>query len=171
MNDPLCPQCGESPGADGLCPRCLLGAFLEMGDGESDAPCVVGERFGNYERMEPMGRGGMGVVWRARQWPLGRVVALKMIRSGPGESAAETLARFRAEENALAALQHPHIIPIIEAGTAEGQLFYTMPLVEGGSLAGVLDGSGPAETASLRPVLTTPDGIASLIITAARAVH
>ena len=68
-------------------------------------------------------------------------------------------------------MQHPHIVPIIEAGVAEGQLFYTMPLVEGGSLAGVLDGSGPADTVSLRPALATPDGAAALIITAAPAVQ
>ena len=55
---------------------------------------------------------------------MARVVALKMIRGGPGVAVAETLARFHAEEAALAALQHPHIVPIIEAGVADGQLFY-----------------------------------------------
>ena len=101
MSAQPCPQCRTPPGADGLCPRCLLGAFLDFTDGGNDAPCVEEERFGNYELIEPMGRGGMGAVWRARQMPLGRVVALKMIRGGPGLAVTETLARFHAEEAAL----------------------------------------------------------------------
>src|SRR5262249_41100056 len=96
-----------------------------------------GCRFGNYELLSILGRGGMGVVYKAREAGLDRVVALKMILSSQLASEAE-VQRFHAEARAAARLQHPHILQIHEAGEVLGQHYFSMQYVEGSSLARLL---------------------------------
>ena len=124
------------------------------------APPVVPAQFPTgYELLEPIGRGGMGVVFKARQRALGRLVAIKQIRAGLDADPKE-LTRFQNEAAAAARLAHPNIVPVFDVGQENGLPYIAMELVEGGSLADRLK-SGP---------LPTGDA-AALIETLAGAIH
>lgn len=112
-----------------------------------------------YEMIEELGRGGMGIVYKARQTSLNRLVAVKMLLSGPAIT-AQHLARFRIEAEALARLQHPHIVLIYEVGEQDGRPYFSMEYIAGPSLAQTLHGVP-------QPVRST----VQLVEVVARAVH
>jgi serine/threonine protein kinase len=121
-----------------------------------------GERvryFGDYELMGEIARGGMGVVYRARQLSLNRTVALKMILDGH-HATPDHVARFRAEAEATAALDHPNIVPVHEVGEHDGYSYLAMKLVEGGTLAH-----------RLADFADDPRAAGRLVATVAGAVH
>jgi serine/threonine-protein kinase len=107
-------------------------AALESGM-PTAGPALPGH-FGDFEILEELGRGGMGVVYRARQVSLDREVALKVVLRGTWASAAD-LARFRAEAGSAARLSHPNIVPVYEVGQIDEQPYFTMKLVAGTTLA------------------------------------
>jgi serine/threonine protein kinase len=119
-----------------------------------DWPTIAG-----YEILDRLAQGGMGVVYKARQVTLNRVVALKMLSAGT-DAGAEQLARFRAEAEAVARLQHGNITQIYEIGESAGRPYFTMEFVDGGTLAD-----------KLRGLPQSPRQAAALVQTLAEAVH
>jgi WD40 repeat protein/predicted Ser/Thr protein kinase len=168
-----CLKCGAPLAAGAgqdFCPKCL---FLQASAGfqehaaetpedespEISSPFTAKLSFGDYELLEEIGRGGMGVVYRARQRSLDRIVAIKMMAFGPGSS-PELVKRFRAEAVSAAALQHPNIVAIHEVGIHEGRHFFVMDFVEGQSLAQIAKNE-----------LLTSKRAAAYLKTIAEAVH
>ena len=178
-NADKCLKCG-GPLVAGLnprfCPQCLfreastsvpdLEANPDADDLSTGMPAASGTRhpplaaaFGDYELLEEIGHGGMGVVYKARQKSLDRIVALKLLLFGP-RAPPESVKRFRAEAIATAALQHPNIVAIHEVGICEGQHFLVMDFVEGPSLASLI---------GHRPL--PAKGAAGCVKTIAEAIH
>lgn len=120
---------------------------------------ILPRSFGRYELLAELGRGGMGVVYRARQIDLGRQVAVKMILSAELAS-ADAVRRFYEEARAASRLRHPGIVGILEVGEIDGQHYFAMDLIEGQSLAGLLQTARPQ-----------PEAAARLLADVARAVH
>src|SRR5213595_2211525 len=184
----ICRKCGAkifSDAPEGLCAKCVLKTALMMppeapvaarDDGgpaanvEANAAAAPHSKkaaraveilmdFGDYELLEQIGRGGQGVVFRARQKSLNRTVALKVISLGQWASKAH-LKRFRLEAEAAAHLEHPGIVPIHEVGERDGQCYFSMKFVEGGQLDEVVR----------RAPMSIRQG-AELIAKVARTVH
>jgi serine/threonine-protein kinase len=119
----------------------------------------------DYELIAEIGRGGLGVVYKAREWSRQRIVALKMVVVGP-RSTPESLHRFRSDIEAVSQLDHPNIVPVYEAGEHEGQPFFTMRLIDGRNLASELGRAGAGRVGPTRQRWG-----ARLLATVARAVH
>jgi TolB-like protein/Tfp pilus assembly protein PilF len=160
----ICRKCRTAIFVDepeGLCAACVLETSLGMlrdefsGVGGAEMP----EELGDYQLMEEIGRGGQGLVYRARQKSLNRIVALKVIGLGRWATKAH-IKRFRLEAEAAASLDHPCIVPIHEIGESEGSCYFSMKLVEGRRLDEVVK----CESMPNRRT-------AELIIKLARTVH
>lgn len=146
----------------GKCPRCSarIGFEFALGSESDEAPDLEGgAEFGEFVLLNEIGRGGMGVVYRAKQRSLNRTVALKMILGGrfAGE---EQVKRFYTEAESVAALHHPNIVSIFEVGEHEGQHYFAMEFVEGSDLTKLVEQSPLPEKEA-----------AALVQTIAEAVH
>src|SRR5262245_20220634 len=166
-----CPRCGSiSQLHTGVCVSCLLGDGLEPADGVSraDFERAIAEvdvpdkqwRLGDYEILDEIGRGGMGVIYLARQRHPQRIVAVKRVLDYHAD-AHQTLKRFRREADAAASLDHPNILPIYEVSESEDGLpFFSMKFATAGSLRNV----GPA-------LRGKPRECVQLMVKVARAVE
>ncbi|NND99665.1 MAG: serine/threonine protein kinase, partial [Pirellulaceae bacterium] len=119
----------------------------------------AGRIFGDYELLDEIARGGMGVVYRARQVSLNREVALKMILGG-NIAGEEQIRRFHTEAESAASLDHPGIVPIYDIGQQEGQHFFSMKLIDGDSLGSISD-----------QIATDENRLIDVVAKTAQAVH
>jgi len=161
-----CAKCGtevSSYAPEGLCAQCLLregfsvneeptlGVVPETNREVPAAPSAADESnrlFGEYELLEKIAQGGMGIIYRARHLKLNRTVALKTLLLGT-QASPESVKRFQVEVLAAASLQHPNIVAIHEVGFRDGQHFFTMDFVNGPTLAALAQGSPlPAKRAA-----------------------
>ena len=152
------PDSSDGPTID-LKPADATPTFTRVGSDGVSREAPVNFAPAGYEILSELGRGGMGVVYKARQKSLSRLVALKVIL-GAGHAGSDQLARFRAEATTAAQLQHPNIVQVFEVGEHDGQPFFSLELVEGGSLADRLKGEPQP-----------PRDAAQLVRTIALAVH
>ena len=139
-----CPRCGNDLPAnapEGVCPQCLMKAGLEYGANVTQDTAPVegpGTKIGNYELIELIGEGGMGLVYQAQQQEPKRKVALKIVKLGMDTK--QVVARFEAERQTLALLAHPNIAHVFDAGTTEtGRPYFVMEYVEGKSITKYCD--------------------------------
>jgi serine/threonine protein kinase/tetratricopeptide (TPR) repeat protein len=155
----VCDACGSALDAErpsGFCPGCLLNTVLE-----TETETSSGSRINDYELLNEVARGGMGIVYRARQRTPSRIVALKMILPAHLNSLG-AIDRFRAEAEAAASLDHDSILPIYAVGEADGVPFYSMKFAEGGTLSARIDNyrDKPREAAALVAKLARAVGFA-----------
>ncbi len=158
----FCQQCAAPMPADapgGLCPRCLLAQIVEPTQDGSDVPRAsaptpeqLAPHFPQLEILECLGRGGMGVVYKARQKSLNRHVALKLLAPERADD-PQFAARFEREAHALAALSHPHIVAVHDFGKAGGFFYLLMEFVDGVNLRQLLQAKKltPKEALSIVP--------------------
>jgi tRNA A-37 threonylcarbamoyl transferase component Bud32 len=149
---------GYVPGMKVECRRCGKGVLEEPPQLDSSevagerASTAVGHRLGDYELVEEISRGGMGVVYRAKRKDYKRTVALKMLLDQK-RSSRDDVVRFKHEAEAIARLSHPNIVAIYDLNEAEGQLFFAMEFIEGESLEDLLARKRPSAEKSLDMVL------------------
>jgi serine/threonine-protein kinase len=163
----VCTECGATVFADaprGVCSVCLFQTGLALLDDKDDkafesTAARMLKDFGDYEVLEEIGHGGQGVVYRARQKSLNRLVALKVIALAHWATEVH-VKRFRLEAEAAASLNHPCIVPIYEVGERDGACYFSMGLVKGGQL----DAVAKREPIPIRHA-------AELIAKVARTVH
>lgn len=120
-------------------PTKVEGVVTQMFGGAAEDGAVRG--FGNYEIIEKIAQGGMGVIYKARQKGLDRIVALKVLLGGDAAS-EEMIKRFMLEAKSIAKLRHPNIVPIHEVGVFEGKHFFTMDFIHGKSLRALMNEQG-----------------------------
>jgi WD40 repeat protein/tRNA A-37 threonylcarbamoyl transferase component Bud32 len=134
-----------------------------VGSSRSNDPAPA-RSFGDYELLQELARGGMGIIYKARQVSLNRIVALKMILAGQLASPA-AVQRFRTEAEAVGNLDHPNIVPIYEVGQHDDRHYFTMKLIDGGNLGDHFRNGQQADDKQ------THRRAAALLATVARAIH